>query len=499
MDKKDIAKERSAVGLVQKPQKFRKRRLLYLIVPVVLTVLFFNDLTYVYAELNFLIGNRAAAKKVFGSLGDFKNSQSYLKDISYADACDYKAAEDYEKAVQLYISLDGYKDSEVLVDECYGLLAKKCCQKADYEKAVHYFIKADDDRGIKSAYIEWGEKLFEQKDFSAAIEKLKPYAKDEKIDAKICSAEYEIACINALAGDDYYAVVNLNRLNMDERAQELTKGITRINLQNATTLSVSNNHIVYLDQNGNVYSGGSNFYGQGDVNEWKGIVSLCAGEQNTYGLTYDGKVLAAGSNAYGQLNVSDWSKIISVCATDNAVFGLRQDGKVVFSGGLSKQYDAVKDWSGIINISAGKDHFAAIDGAGSIFSAGQNEYGQCNVTDKNNIVAVHCGAYRTILITSNGKLAIVGSCPKDLAEQAERLSDITDVSFSYSHIVARNNTGKLFAVGLNDRGQCDVAGFDDVAFFFARADFTIAVTAEGKVLTSVAGGTLDWQVLVWKQ
>ena len=51
---------------------------------------------------------------------------------------------------------------------------------------------------------------------------------------------------------------------------------------------------------------GKNSDGQCDVKDWKNIVAVSAGDDQTVGLKSDGTVVAVGDYEYGQCDVSDW-------------------------------------------------------------------------------------------------------------------------------------------------------------------------------------------------
>jgi xanthine dehydrogenase molybdenum-binding subunit len=65
----------------------------------------------------------------------------------------------------------------------------------------------------------------------------------------------------------------------------------------------------WVRADGTVVAVGSNYNGQCDVDKWKDIVAVSAGDTHTVGLCADGTVVAGGYNAYGQCDVSDWKNI----------------------------------------------------------------------------------------------------------------------------------------------------------------------------------------------
>ena len=74
---------------------------------------------------------------------------------------------------------------------------------------------------------------------------------------------------------------------------------------------------------------GSNFEGQGDVNNWTDIVAIAAGNSHTVGLKSDGTVVAVGNNVNNQCNVSSWTDIVAVAAGSNHTIGLKSNRTAV--------------------------------------------------------------------------------------------------------------------------------------------------------------------------
>ena len=82
-------------------------------------------------------------------------------------------------------------------------------------------------------------------------------------------------------------------------------------------------------------------------------------------------------------------------------------------------------------------------------------------------------------------------------EDVESWNDAASLSSSWSHIVLQDSQGALSAFGANERAQCDVASWEDIVTFVARANFTVGVKTDGSVVTTVEGSSLDWHVLLW--
>lgn len=203
---------------------------------------------------------------------------------------------------------------------------------------------------------------------------------------------------------------------------------------NIRAVSAERSHTVGLKTDGTVVAVGYNEFGQCDVSAWADIAAVSTGSHHTVGLKNDGTVIAIGRNQYNQCDVSEWKGIVQVQAYGNATVGLKKDGTVVWTGegssnsqdrlvgyenllaisgefgsitGLTKtgtviangQYasggywrflkDVVSKWYYVEVISAGSGFVVKLNtgetNAGTVEAVGDNEYGQCNVSDWTDI------------------------------------------------------------------------------------------------------------------
>ena len=60
-------------------------------------------------------------------------------------------------------------------------------------------------------------------------------------------------------------------------------------------------------------------------------------------------------------------------------------------------------------VSAGTYFTIGLKADGTLIAVGDNQYGQCNVTGLENIIAIDCGGYSSIAVTKNGRLVVFGS------------------------------------------------------------------------------------------
>ena len=188
-------------------------------------------------------------------------------------------------------------------------------------------------------------------------------------------------------------------------------------------ISVGYNHTVALKADGTVMTVGSNEHGQRNVRRWSDIVSISAGSAYTVGLEADSTVVAVGDNRYGQCSVDDWNDIVSISTGSVHTVGLKADGTVVAVGDNRYGQCSVDEWSDIASISAGSAHTVGLKADGTVVAVGDNDYGQCSVDD---------------------------------------WSDIVSISTNANYTIGLKMDGTVVAVGDNDYGQCNVDGWKDV-------------------------------------
>ncbi|MBQ9988896.1 MAG: hypothetical protein IJP30_04090, partial [Clostridia bacterium] len=70
---------------------------------------------------------------------------------------------------------------------------------------------------------------------------------------------------------------------------------------------------------------------------------------------------------------------------DNHTVGLKADGTVVAVGNNELGQCNVSEWSDIVSVSAGDDHTVGLKADGTVVAVGSNGHGQCNVSEWSGI------------------------------------------------------------------------------------------------------------------
>ena len=205
-------------------------------------------------------------------------------------------------------------------------------------------------------------------------------------------------------------------------------------------------------------SGGQEVTVSGDGFTFAGVRQVVRGTSHTLALTADGKVYSWGYNAYGGLgNNSTANSPVPVAVTGALA------GKTVTA------------------IAAGSYHSLALTSDGTVYSWGQNTYGQLgnNSTTQSNV---------PVAVTSTGALAG---------------KTVTAIAAGYSHSLALTLDGEVYGWGNNANGQLGNGGT-------AQSNVPVAVTSTGalagKTVTAIVAGyshslalTSDGTVYSWGQ
>ncbi|MCX7917751.1 MAG: hypothetical protein N2589_06480 [bacterium] len=259
----------------------------------------------------------------------------------------------------------------------------------------------------------------------------------------------------------------------------------KIHLLDIIDIGAGDIHSIALRKNGVVLTWGGNFSGQlGNLtyndspfpvivrekngNIFNGVIKVAAGWDFSVVLKKDGTVWTWGDNKCGQLGDGSFKN---------------RNYPIPVRNHLGKGY--LKD---IIDIKAGAFHILALSKDGTVWSWGNNEFGQLgdgsfenkfypvkvrNLSGRGyleNIVKIECGAFHSLAIDKDGNLYAWGKNWKGqlgdgtyinrnrpiqvLGENGDGfLKNVVDVSAGRNHTIALNRKGEIFVWGGNVFGQ----------------------------------------------
>ncbi len=228
------------------------------------------------------------------------------------------------------------------------------------------------------------------------------------------------------------------------------------------------------------------------VQQMKNIVSLlqvslrdtkkmATAQEQCFGVSRDGTVLTAGRNVLS--SVWGWSNITSIsvsCASSTFALGLKEDGTVVATGNNEDGQCNITNWSDIVDIAAGLNHSIGLKSDGTVIATGRNRFDQCDVKGWKDVVAVAAGDSFTAGLKSDGTVIIQGHKKDGKLDEVSDWTDIVAISCESDGILGLRADGTAVYAGEHAMGN--VKYWENVIAISAGSNFSAALTADGKIL-----------------
>ncbi len=203
------------------------------------------------------------------------------------------------------------------------------------------------------------------------------------------------------------------------------------------------------------------------VDDWRNIIAISGGSQHLLGLKKDGTVMATGVNDHGECDVSLWKDIVEISAGSCVSVGLKKNGTVIVTG-FAEGLEEIENWTDIVSISCGSDHVLGLKENGTVLAAGENKYGQCNVSAWKNIVAINAGEDHSLGLTK-------------------------DHTVFATHFIKTGVLGDI-----SDLGQCNVGTWKKIVAISAGDAVSLGITADGYAVATGCVENCSCYVSDWK-
>lgn len=172
----------------------------------------------------------------------------------------------------------------------------------------------------------------------------------------------------------------------------------------------------------------------------------------------------------------------TIIAEDDHIIALKADGTVVAAGNNEDGQCNISDWADIVAIDAGFRYTVGLKADGTVLAVGYNDDGRCNVSSWTDITAICVGSYHTVGLKTDGTVIAAGD--NNLGQcNVSDWTDITAISAREHHTVGLKADGTVVAAGYNKFGQCDVSDWTDIVAISAGYNHTVGLKADGTVVT----------------
>jgi len=168
------------------------------------------------------------------------------------------------------------------------------------------------------------------------------------------------------------------------------------------------------------------------------------------------------------------------------------DGTVIAKGGNKYGQCNVSDWRDIIAVATCKTHTAGLKADGTVVAIGKNNFGQCDVSSWHDIIAISVGSYpqgnseaetgHTIGLKKDGTVVAVGRNQYGQCNVSD-WNDIIAIATESSTTIGLKKDGTVVAVGRNGWGQCNVSDWSDIVAISLTPWRTVGLKADGTVVT----------------
>ena len=173
------------------------------------------------------------------------------------------------------------------------------------------------------------------------------------------------------------------------------------------------------------------------------------------------------------------------------IVGVNADGTVVATGDNKYGQCEVSEWRDIVAVAVGERHTVCLHSDGTVVAAGRNVDGQCNVSDWTNIIAICAGEYHTVGLRSNGTVVATGYnefCQCDVSAWR----NIVAISAGEEHTLGLRSDGTVVATGKNKHCECDVWGWQNIISVCAVEGMSVGLKMDGTVRMLLSASLQYW-------
>lgn len=189
------------------------------------------------------------------------------------------------------------------------------------------------------------------------------------------------------------------------------------------------------------------------------------------------------------------------------IVGLKADGTVVAAGDNQHGQCNVSDWRDIVAVACGQVHTVGLKANGTVVATGANRNKQCNVSEWKDIVAVVCSSFHTIGLKADGTVVIteeseyhVNYGHRDIPDWRDIMAVTCNNSLcSNEAIIGLKADGTVIATS-DENDKCNVSSWQDIVAVACGTSTVIGLKTNGAVvITGDEDGEYDvsdWRNIV---
>lgn len=267
-------------------------------------------------------------------------------------------------------------------------------------------------------------------------------------------------------------------------------------LGKVVSVSAGFDHVVALNEEGEIICWGSDRMGQTEVPreaQRGNIKQIAAGYQMSYALTDRGEIVFWGNENLNDVRVTRKKgngNIEKIAVANTTLMALTKSGEVVHMGSQASDIDAIpEDLGKVVDIATTADNCAALLEDGTIRAWGKRNYGMNEVPEiKGNVVSMAGGRNHFTVLTEDGNVYAWGNDKKGQTDVPSAAKNITAIySGSYQNY-GITESGDVVTWGL--KGYLlgsDELGRDVFARILNGGRMTMTIGAIAVVISTLIG------------
>lgn len=178
--------------------------------------------------------------------------------------------------------------------------------------------------------------------------------------------------------------------------------------------------------------------------------------------------------------LSDYIKANSIKVLILALLILIVSVLFVLNGSNVTNEDYSLSLENINRLSVSDTTVVYIDSDGSVKGTGDNSNGQISSLNSSNAIKVSEGSTYTIILNKDMSVTSIGLASK-YAEEISDWKNIVDIASGDNHVLGVDIRGKVYCVGDNGSGQCNIENYTKIKKVFATASGSILLDEDGKL------------------
>jgi alpha-tubulin suppressor-like RCC1 family protein len=203
-----------------------------------------------------------------------------------------------------------------------------------------------------------------------------------------------------------------------------------------------------------------------------------------FGLKSDGTIISTDED-FRDDPLSEWRNIAKTMFYDDIRLGIRSDGTIVWDSSYYTyhygfSHDDISAWKDIKDISIGYNggHIVGLENDGTVVAAGDNKYGQCDVSDWTDFKAIYAKNGATLGLKNDGTVVAAGNdAYGELG--VSQWTDMEEIYVGYNYTVGLRSDGIVATAG---RGSPAVSGWSGVVSLITNSHGVFGLKSDGRVV-----------------